>query len=336
MVLPTPNARWPALVGAACGLLSLSFVGCGPMDGASPAPSAAAAAATGPAHLTVMTLNAEFLWDGIAPEDGDIDFEGKGDPERADAQMAAVADIIRRSDPDLVNLVEVEGPDALDRFNRGFLEDAGYLAYLVEGTDTATGQDVGLLSRFPVDSIGRDPRKGHSGRTRKGVSKHYVATLDVGGLRLGLVGLHLLARPDSKSRRGPREAQADAIARMAAELAAQGREVIVWGDFNDYDGAVPDAGDNRPISGVMQRIRAADPGDPSDDLVNASAHLPQRDRVTHRMRSKPALDHVLVSSSLGERIEWVRIPRDHDPQRVTAHYPVVVRFRLDGPGDPQR
>ena len=281
-----------------------------------------------------MTWNVEFLWDGIKPEDGDAEFPWKGDRRAARARMAKLAAKIRQVDPDILGLVEVEGLKALETFRSEHLDGLGYRAYLVEGSDTATGQDVGLLSRVEIQTIGRDPRKGRSGSTRKAVSKHYIATAEVGRWRLGLVGLHLLARPERQNRIGPREAQADALLRMARELQDQGRELIVWGDFNDYDGETLDRDGSRPITQVLSSLRAMDPRDPDDDLVNVAERLPRKRRYTVRLggRRAPrytAIDHILLSPELARQIDSVEIPQGSDWRDASDHFPVVVRLKLD-------
>lgn len=277
-------------------------------------------------QLVLMAWNAEFLWDGVAPEEGEIDFPWRGSPAKAAKHMADVAEVVRAHDPDILHLAEVENLSALETFNEKFLAASGYRAYLVPGTDTATGQDVGLLSRIELDSIARDPRKGRSGKRSKSVSKHYVATLRVGDLRLGLVGLHLLARPTRQSRKADREAQADAIRRMARDLVDRGHSVIVWGDFNDFDGQTLDRSGNRPITRVLEWIRDLDPDDPHDDLINVAGHLPREARYTH---GRDAIDHVLLSPDLAERLVEVEIPHDHDPHAITSHYPIVVHLRTE-------
>lgn len=278
-------------------------------------------------RLVLMNLNAEFLWDGVAPEEGKIDFPWKGSREKAEAHMADVAEIIRAHDPDVVHLAEVENRRALETLNDKFLADSGYRAYFVPGMDTATGQDVALLSRVELEKISRDPRRGRSGGTQKGVSKHYVATLTAGDLRLGLVGIHLLARPNKGSRVEPREAQADAVRRMARGLVDRGRSVIVWGDFNDFDGRTRDRSGNRPITRVLEWIRDLDPDDPHDDLFNVAERLPRQQRYTN---GRDAIDHVLISPDLVPRLLDVEISHDHDPHAVTNHFPIIIHLQVGG------
>ncbi|MEO1088802.1 MAG: endonuclease/exonuclease/phosphatase family protein, partial [Acidobacteriota bacterium] len=228
-----------------------------------------------------------------------------------------------------VNLTEVEGPDALELFNRRHLEGLGYRPYLVEGTDTATGQDVALLSRHELLSFGRDPRRGRSGSTRKGVSKHYVGALDLdtvaGRKRLGLVGLHLLAGPTRSNRKAPREAQADAIRGMAAELAGQGRSMIVWGDFNDFDGSVDDAKSSRPITRVLEWVRGLDPDRDDDDLVNVLGRAPKKERYTSRGRYRNAIDHILLSRDLADAVTSVEVLHDAPG---SGHSPILVKLEF--------
>ncbi len=188
---------------------------------------------------------------------------------------------------------------------------------------------MALLSRVEIESMSRDSRRGHSGSVRKGVSKHYVATLHAGDLRLGLVGIHLLAKPLTQSRSAKREAQADAVRDIARELANKGRSVIVWGDFNDFDGLTLARSGNRPITRVVEWIRDLDPSDPSDDLINVAERLPRQQRYTN---GRDAIDHVLVSSDIAERIVEVKIPHDHDPHAVTNHFPVIVELRVSPSG----
>ena len=92
-----------------------------------------------PCRLSIMTLNAESRWDGMAPEEGQADFPWKHSSTEAEDHMRAVAAIIVRSDPDMINLVEVENLPALTMFNIRFLTGRGYHPSLVDGKDTATG-----------------------------------------------------------------------------------------------------------------------------------------------------------------------------------------------------
>lgn len=297
-------------------------------------------------RLTVMTYNAEFMWDGVAPEEGNVEFPRKGNKLLAEAHMQKVAAVIIASDPDVVNLVEVENLAALTALNDKFLIGRGYKPYLVNGTDVSTGQDVGLLTRIdPAAPPARDDRKGASGTTRKAVSKNYVARLPVGTTTVAVIGTHLLARPGDHSRRFQREAQADAIRGMARDRAAAGDQVIVLGDLNDYDGsaAAADHVNSLPVSNVLQILRSMDPADPADDLFNVAALVPKGVRYTafwdqnqNGLVDSPAeltgIDHILVSATLRAAIDVADMPHATPAGSVSDHFPVVVRFKTPAGG----
>ncbi len=290
-------------------------------------------------HLVIMSFNAEFMWDGVEPEEGQVKFERKGDRAAAQAHMREIAAIIRRANPDLVNLVEVENLDALETLRQEFLADMGYRAYLIEGGDTFTGQDVGLLTRIdPVEPLAREDREGCSGEVGKSVSKNYQAKFQLGELRLALVGLHLLAVPLDEQRKDQRQAQADAIHQTTLDLAAAGYDIVVLGDFNDFDGKILDHDDNTPVSNVLAKI-ASMSDSASDDLINAASHVPKAERFTSFYdRNKngqvdgpqelSSIDHILLSPALDRLVASVRLDQQHDLAVVSDHFPVIVTLDL--------
>lgn len=293
------------------------------------------------ARLVVMTLNAEFLWDGRAPEEGQVKFAHKGDLIAAQAHMRDIAQIIRRANPDLVNLVEVENIQALETLNQDYLQGLGYRAYLIDGQDTYTGQDVGLLTRIdPIVPLSREDRLGCSGTVDKSVSKNYIAKFQIGQLKLALVGLHLLAIPLDEQRRAQRQAQADAIHQATLDLQAEGFELVVLGDFNDFDGQVRDHEDNLPISKVLEQIKSLKPDDRSDDLINVAEHVAKRERFTSFYdrnqngvvdgpQEFSSIDHILISPKLAKRISAVSIDQSYDPAGVSDHFPIIASLKLD-------
>ena len=297
--------------------------------------------------LVIMTLNTEFLWDGVEPEEGQASFPWKFSQTEAAEHMSRIAEIIIRSNPDIVNLVEVENEEALNTFNSNFLAGRGYKAYFIKGKDTYTGQDVALLTRIDPEGmkIERDDRKGQSGTVSKSVSKNYFAKLTLSdNTKIVLIGIHFLAQPKREDRRLKREAQAEAIRSLAAEKQNEEYAVIVLGDFNDYDGeeGSRDHVNNMPVSNVLSIIKSMDVSEPLDDLINCASFAPKANRYTAFYDANEngeidppdeftSIDHVLLSPMLAAKVETVEIPHYHDPRTVTDHFPVVVRLRsLDG------
>lgn len=320
-------------------LLALGAAGCsGPTPASGAEPAAPFAVEPPPTWavdgLRIASFNAEFLFDGEGDE-GAADFPWKGNPEAARAHRDHVGAIVRSLDADVVLLAEVEDLGTLQRLADESLADMGYTATLVDGTDSFTGQDVGLLSRLPVEAAGRTDERvpvGLSDQTY-GVSKNLWARLTLAGRPVTVVGVHFLARPDDLERLDRREAQAETIRRLVAREVEAGREVVVLGDFNDFDGATLDRRSSRPITDVLATIRSAGPG-PEDDLVNVMADVPQEKRFTSFYDRNnngafdpgefSAIDHVLLSPGLYRRVRDVRYVHSHDPRDVSDHFPIVV------------
>ncbi|MDX1418498.1 MAG: endonuclease/exonuclease/phosphatase family protein, partial [Rubricoccaceae bacterium] len=289
--------------------------------------------------VRLATLNGEFLFDGVE-EEGAASFAWKGDPDAARAHQEAVADVIRMLDADLVVVPETENLGVLETLIAGPLAGLGYTPYLVDGTDTFTGQDVGLLSRLPIEAVGRTDERVEVGLSDQtyGVSKNLWARLTLAGVPTTIIGVHFLAQPDNPERKDRREAQAEVIRRLVAREQAAGRAVAVLGDLNDFDDETLDRNGSRPITDVLARVKAAGPG-PDDDLANVLADVPQRKRFTafwDRDRDDAiepgelsAIDHVLLSPELYRRVREVRYVHAHDPRRVTDHFPIVVTLGTD-------
>lgn len=302
---------------------------------------------TDTAHLTIMSFNAEFLWDGKAPEDGSsqVQFPWKGSPVEAAEHMEEIAGVIIQANPDIVALIELEGQPALEQLNNDFLAGRGYVPYFIQGKDTFTGQDIGLLTRIdPVgDKVDRTDLAGESGGVMKSVSKNLFASFDANGIRFTLIALHFLANPNSESRRLDREAQADAIRQLAAAQRAAGAEIVVLGDFNDYDpdDDSRDHNDSMPISNVLRIIKGMGTFSTDDDLVNVARFIPKATRFTSHFdqddddhvdepHELTSIDHILISQPLAEKVDFAAIPHEHDPTEVSDHFPVVVRFAFAG------
>jgi len=304
-------------------------------------PSQGADRRTDKNQLVVMTYNGEFLWDGRSPEEGQVNFAWKGDPAKADAHMALVADVIKQSDPDIVNMVEVESLAALQHFNQAHLAGMGYVAYLTKGKDTFTGQDVGILTKIDPEggAVHRDARKGKYGTIEKSVSKNQYAKFIVGSDKIALVGVHYLSRPTDTARISQRNAQASATHTVVSELQAQGYEIILTGDFNDYAYTVDDIQANKPISIVLKSLSEMGQGS-ADDLTNVLAYVPPSSRYTSHYdkdrdgkidgrKELSAIDHMLVSKGLVKYMTDVDIDHSLDPTKVSDHYPIIATFSLN-------
>jgi endonuclease/exonuclease/phosphatase family metal-dependent hydrolase len=290
----------------------------------------------------IVAFNAEWLFDGV---NDSIDHWGT--PTRAQQHLEAVADVLRPLDADYISLAEVENADMLSRLNA--LLGGAYTPIFVQGTDTSTGQDVAALSTLtPAQAPARtDERVNYPvvgsflscGAGDTGVSKNYWAEFDLQGTPVTIIGAHLLAYPDRCSRSVAREAQATILANLAREALSRGREVIVLGDLNDFDGAALDAAGNKPSSQVLSILKNLDPTTEGDELVNVCATLPQEDRYSDQYDrdgdgiddgklEHSQIDYILVSRGLAERVAYVTIAHTTPAGAVSDHWPVVLDLSI--------
>ena len=65
-----------------------------------------------------------------------------------------MSNIIRKFNPDIINFCEIQGCDELN-----YLRDhttSNYNSYMIQGTDTAMGQNVGMLTKLdPLSDLER-------------------------------------------------------------------------------------------------------------------------------------------------------------------------------------
>lgn len=290
--------------------------------------------------IRLATLNTEFMFDG-ADGEGEATFPHKGDPVLARAHRDRIGSILRMLDADVVVLQEVESDVAMQLLVDESLAGFGYTVHFVQGLDFFTGQNIGILSRVPIDTVGRTDELVRRGSTTElqGVSKNMFARLTLGGTPTTLIGVHFLARPDDPARKPRREAQAEVIRRLVVQELELGRAVAVVGDFNDFDDQVRDIRGSRPITNVLTTIKSARPG-PQDDLHNVVEDVAQERRFTSHydrnsndrveMGEFSAIDHVLLSPDLYRRLREVKFVHSHDPVSATDHFPIVVVFANNG------
>ena len=297
--------------------------------------------------FTLAALNVEWLFDGR----GDERFSNAPQSEaEAQAHLEDVASYLAVIDADYVSLAEVEDDTMLRRLGELLAET--YAPIFVQGTDTYTGQDVGALSKVPESASGRSeervryPVMGSQltcSRGDKGVSKHYWADIELLGVPVTVIGVHFLAYPDRCDRAVQREAQAAVIRNLVADrLAGQsGREVIVLGDFNDFDGEVADANGNRPISCVFDVLTDIDFSGAGDELINLAALIPAAERYTcwydrdgdgvdDGGSEHSQLDTILISRGLLPYVDDVRIDHSYAAGSVSDHWPIIARFAPPG------
>lgn len=256
--------------------------------------------------------------------------------------LGYVADVIRELNPDILNICEIEGCDELNMLLFE-LDDNTYNPYLRKGTDTSTGQNVGMLTRIdPLVNLYRTEDRytypvpgskcnynGTSSTT--GVSKHYITEFEFNNVRVAMIGAHLLANPTDPMRCAEREAQAMVLQSVVDEKISAGMEVILLGDFNDFDGEVLDLNDNIPTSRVLEILKSG------GNLHTVSDQIPKSERFSDwwdpngdcvaEQSEYSMIDYVLVTEWIREHILQVFVWHGYDEycgKYNSDHFPLVV------------
>jgi len=270
----------------------------------------------------------------------------------AENHFKNVASVLSSLDGDIINLCEVRGLTELQRIS-GSLE--GVTPYFVQGMDRATGQNVGLLTRYETESqidflsgtATYPPTNGWCERYKSrcvcqsrgsnGVSKGYLAKFNIGSLKLAIISAHLLAFPYDASRCAKREAQAFILRDYANEMLAAGYEVILLGDFNDFDRNYLDAARNYPISMALDILKCSDC---EKELVlnNIAALIPEKKRYTSWFdqngngkddgrKEHSMIDHILISPGLYQHVYnagvFLGYQQSSDNQ-YSDHFPIYI------------
>jgi exonuclease III len=305
----------------------------------------------------IVQYNVEWLFvDYYAPMDCPGAHCAWNNQSEALIHMDYVANVVGSLQPDILNLCEVEGCDELNLLiSPDYLSDTSYIPYLKQGTDTSTGQNVGMITRLdPQVSLFRTEEKmqypvpgsqcGYTGSPANvGVSKHYITEYVWYGRPVVFIGLHLLAYPDDPTRCAEREAQAQIIQNTIISYIDKQYEVMVLGDFNDFDGDILDVNGNKPSSRVLRILKGLD-GQFSGHytLHNAAERMEPSERWTDwwdkngDLVSSPdefsMIDHVLVSDFLLSKILTVSVYHEYAEfagKYNSDHYPVIIDMDPD-------
>jgi exonuclease III len=271
----------------------------------------------------------------------------------ADIHFQYVAKVVSELQPDIINICEVEGCDELNLLRNRIVDGETYQTYLKKGTDTATGQNVGLLTKWsPNRDLMRTEEKmeyplegsmcgyvGEGGTV--GVSKHYITEYTLYGRPTLFIGLHLLAYPEDVTRCAEREAQSQIIQNVIIDyLMSTSGEVIVLGDLNDFDGRVLDANRNMPTSRVLDILKGLD-GEYRGkyELKTVAEKIPQVERFSDwwdqnvdcvsTANEFSMIDSILVTPFLLDKVKTAFVYHGYDEfcgKYDSDHYPLVVDF----------
>lgn len=307
-----------------------------------------------PNSLRLVQYNVEWLFIDYYSS---MDCPGNGctwhSVNDAQTHLSYVANVVNYLQPDIINFCEVEGCDELNILKEQL--DSTYNSYLKKGTDTGTGQNVGMLTRIdPLVNLYRSEEKvsypidgskcgttNSSGTT--GLSKHYITEFNLNGLNVAFIGAHLLAIPTDPSRCVQREAQAQIIQNIVSSYIQKNYEIILIGDMNDYDGEVLDLNSNKPTSRVLDIMKGLDgQRKGSYNLTNVAYRVKQSERYsdwwdsdnnceTNTQNDLSMIDHILVTSKIDEKIVNAYMYhgyKEYCGKWDSDHWPVIIDFKF--------
>jgi exonuclease III len=160
---------------------------------------------------------------------------------------------------------------------------------------------------------------------------------------VAFVAAHLLAIPTDPTRCAEREAQASVLQNVIFSYINKGYEVIMIGDFNDYDAEVLDLNSNKPTSKVLDILKGYY-GDLAGlyELHNVAEKIQQKNRYsdwwdsdnncnTSSQKDYSMIDHILVTNSIKNNIANVFIYHGYNEfcgKYDSDHFPVIVDLKL--------
>ena len=259
-----------------------------------------------------------------------------------------VSSVINNVEPDIVNLCEIEGCNELNTLINN--TNSKYNGYMIKGTDTSTGQNVGMITKIdPISDLMRTDERysypitgsecGYDGNGSTSVSKNYITYFNFNTIKVAFISFHLIAYPMQPDRCSKREAQAKILENEIITQVQNGYEVIAIGDFNDYDEEVLDVNDDEPISKVLDIIK----GNNNNiyNLNNVNDMVKKENRFTNwwdkndnceaTMDEFVLIDHVLVTDKILNYIKDVYIYQLYNEScdRLDSdHYPIIVELDM--------
>jgi len=300
--------------------------------------------------LRIVQYNVEWLFIDYCSSSN---CPGNGCPwknsSEAETHMSYVSKVINKIQPDIINFCEVEGCDELNILAANL--EGSYKPYLKKGTDSSTGQNVGMLTRVdPIVSLYRTELRydypiygskcGYTGSpSSSGVSKHYITEFVFNRMNVALISAHLIAYPTDPSRCVQREAQAMILQTVIFDYINRDYEIIMLGDFNDFDGKILDVNNNIPISQVLDILKG-NYGDYSGKyaLHSIAEEIIQSERFsdwydsdnncnTASSKDYSMIDHILVTDGIKNNIVNAFMYHEYNEycgKYDSDHYPVII------------
>lgn len=190
-----------------------------------------------------MTLNAEWLW---TPFDNKVDGSIASTRDMSipaySEELAFYAALVETHRIDLLAISEIENEQVAQEL--AVKLGKPWVHYYQQGLDTATGQDVAIISRlpyvegslthfnFPAAKLGLLDK---SKKITKLVGAQFWLDMNGKKEKLGVITAHFLSkRNDNRQKSENRQKQALALRQAIANFSGDTDRLLVLGDFNDH------------------------------------------------------------------------------------------------------
>ena len=276
-------------------------------------------------EFSIMSWNVENLFDFVDPHPTSPSMPTVGEFKDSIAKIANT--IISAGAPTVIGFQEVENIDVLmDITEHEILESFGYVAVLIEGTDSR-GIDVGyLVNTDNVEIVIEEQYPGPEGITsRPPLLVKLQIELANGSVELFVLNNHFTSMSGGEKATEPRRnAQADWNVEVYYGIIADNPEanLAVIGDLNSYYSALP-----------IDTLRNA-------GLIHVFDTLDADERYTYVFQGiSQVLDHIIVTEDLMALLTDVVILHtnadyvlpaegDETPLHKSDHDPVIAIFQL--------
>ncbi len=233
----------------------------------------------------------------------------------------AVGIVLKEMDPDIAVLPEVENKAVLDDLNTTELGGKYIATSLIDGNDYR-GVDIGVLSKYPIDSVVSHKDDAFTLNGTQGPNYYFARDcpeihIQFNGRKMVFLGSHLKAKSNDDPVKRLAEAQhTRAIANSLAK-ADPTRAIVILGDFNDTPGS-------QPYLAVV--------GEGASLFTDVSLSIPMADRWSYNYQGKLELiDYQIVNPVLGPMIDTksVAIRHSANVDNASDHSPMIATYMVN-------
>jgi endonuclease/exonuclease/phosphatase family metal-dependent hydrolase len=233
----------------------------------------------------------------------------------------AVGIVLNEMDADVLVLTEVENKAVLDDLNNTELGGKYSASSLIEGNDYR-GVDIGVLSKYPIDSVvsHKDepfPLNGTQGPNYYFARDCVEVHIHFNGRNMVFLGSHFKAKSNDDPVKRLAEAQRTRAIADSLIKADPTRAVVILGDFNDTPGSAP---------------YLAVVGEGATAFTDVSLSIPMADRWSYVYQGKLELiDYQIVNPVLAPMIDTKSVAIRHTTSVDDAsdHSPVMATYMVN-------